>query len=64
MTSARPDTRYLATVPITTDLGQRLVNLTAAAPGGYELASARLAIDGSGAGRSIELAVELAAASR
>lgn len=59
MTSPRPDTRYLATAPITTDLGQRLANLTVAAPGGYELASARLAIDGSGAGRSIELAVEI-----
>lgn len=55
MTSPRPDTRYLATSPITTDLGQRLTNLTVAAPGGYEANSARTAIDGTGAGRSIEL---------
>lgn len=59
MTSARPDTRYLATAPITTDLGQRLTDLTVAAPGGYELASARTAIDGTGSGRALELLVEI-----
>lgn len=59
MTSPRPDTRYLGTAPITTDLSQRLTNLTIAAPGGYELTSARTAINGSGAGRSIELACEI-----
>lgn len=56
MTSARADTRYLATSPITTDLGQRLTNLTASAAAGYELNSARNAITGAvAAGRSIEL---------
>jgi hypothetical protein len=55
MTSPRPDTRYLATSPITTDLGQRLTDLTVAAPGGYEANSARTAITGAGAGRSIEI---------
>jgi len=59
VTSARPDSRYLATVPITTDLSQRATNLTPLAPGGYELMSARLALNGSGAGRSIELACEI-----
>lgn len=55
MTSARADSRYLATSPITTDLSQRLTNLTASGAGGYETNSARTAISGSGAGRSIEL---------
>jgi hypothetical protein len=59
MTSARPDTRYLATSPITTDTGQRLTNLTVAAPGGYELNSARTAIEGTGSGRSIELIADI-----
>jgi hypothetical protein len=59
VTSARPDTRYLATSPITTDLGQRLTNLTAAAPGGYELNSSRTAITGAGSGRSIELTCDI-----
>jgi hypothetical protein len=59
VTSARPDTRYLATSPITTDTGQRLTNLTIAAPGGYEANSARTALDGDGAGRSIELKCEI-----
>jgi hypothetical protein len=59
VTSARPDTRYLATAPITTDIGQRLTNLTVSGAGGYELNSARTAIAGSGAGRSIEVACDL-----
>jgi hypothetical protein len=59
MTSARPDTRYLATASITTDIGQRLTNLTIAAPGGYETNSARTAISGTGAGRSIEMIADI-----
>jgi hypothetical protein len=59
VTSPRPDTRFLATSPITTDLGQRLTNLTVAAPGGYEANSVRTAIDGQVAGRSIEIKVEI-----
>jgi hypothetical protein len=59
MTSARPDTRYLATSPITTDLGQRLTNLTASGAAGYEANSARTAITGAGKGRSIELIADI-----
>jgi hypothetical protein len=59
VTSARPDTRYLATSPITTDLGQRLTNLTASGAAGYELNSARTAIAGTGRGRSIEVVADI-----
>jgi hypothetical protein len=58
VTSARPDTRYLATTSgstIDVDLGQRLTNLTASAPGGYEANSARTALTGEARGRSIEI---------
>lgn len=63
MTSARPDTRFLAVTTLATDLGQRLTNLTAAAPGAYEANSARTALTGAGAGRAIELACSMTNAS-
>jgi hypothetical protein len=60
MTSARPDTRYLAdSASIITDDSQRATNLTADGATGYEDNSARTAIAGDGAGRAIELSVEL-----
>jgi hypothetical protein len=59
VTSPRPDTRLLATSPITTDLSQRLTNLTASAGAGYELNSIRTGLSGEGAGRSIELLVNI-----
>lgn len=55
----RPDTRYLAESPITTDISQRHTNLTAAGSGGYEPSSARTALAGTGAGRSIEVRCEI-----
>lgn len=59
MTSPRPDTRYLATSPITTDLSQRVTNLTVSSAAGYEDPSARTALDGTGRGRSIEVTIEV-----
>ncbi len=59
MTSPRPDSRYLSTSPITTDISKHLTNLTASGSGGYEATSARTAVVGTASGRSIELLVEL-----
>jgi hypothetical protein len=59
MTSPRPDTRYLATSPITTDAGKHRTNLIVSAPGGYEANSARTAITGDGSGRSIEIKCDI-----
>jgi hypothetical protein len=59
MTSPRPDTRVLVATPITTDLGQWATNLTASGAGAFEDPSARMAIDGTGDGRAVEVACEL-----
>ena len=59
MTSARADTRVLVTSPITTDLSQWATNLTASGSGAYEDPSARTALDGTGDGRTIEIACKL-----
>jgi hypothetical protein len=59
VTSPRPDSRYLATSPITTDLSQRLTNLTASAAAGYEANSVRTGITGAGSGRSIEIIADI-----
>jgi hypothetical protein len=56
---ARPDTRLLLETSLTDDLGQRLTNLTSAAPGSREANSARTALTGAGSGRSFELTVQM-----
>jgi hypothetical protein len=58
MTSARPDTRYLSGAGWT-DTSQRLTDLTPSGAGAYELSSTRTALVGTGAGRSIELIVDI-----
>lgn len=62
MTSPRPDTRFLGTSPLSTDLSQRLTNLSSSGNGFYETNSARTAISGTGSGRAIELAAEISTA--
>jgi hypothetical protein len=59
VTSPRPDTRYLATATLTTDLSQRATNLTASGAAGYEDPSPRTALDGTGNGRSLEFTIEI-----
>ena len=59
MNSPRPDTRVLVGVPITTDLGQWLTDLTASGAAAYEDPSPRTALDGTGDGRAVEVALEL-----
>ena len=58
MTSARADTRYLCSTTLTTDLSQRLTNLTASTTAAYENNSARTTMDPT-LGRSLEISLEL-----
>ena len=59
MTSSRPDTRFLCSSPLTTDLSQWLTNLTASTTAAYEASSARTTFDPLVRGRSIEVSIEL-----